>query len=254
MTSLTMSAIVFGCIFGGTLLGFALRGVLPDNHLNGETKDVVKLGMGLIGTMSALVLGLLVAGAKSSFDAQGNGVALLAGKVMYLDRLLARYGPEAKGVRQTLHDSIEDMLHRTWPETGSAGGRGKASESTEGQYEGIFDQLQALSPTTEAQKSLKAGALKVMSDMAEARWALLAQRGNGISVPFLVVLACWMAIVFASFSLFAPSNVTVFATFVLCALVVASTIFIILEMDHPFDGLLRVSSEPLQKALAQLGR
>jgi len=254
MTSLTMSAIVFGCIFGGTLLGFLLRALLPGHHLSGETKDVVKLGMGLIGTMSALVLGLLVAGAKSSFDAQGNGVAQLAGKVMYLDRLLARYGPEAKGVREKLRDSVEDMLHRTWPETGSAGSRSKSSETTEGQYEGVFEQLQALSPTTEAQKSLKAGALKVATDIAEARWNLYAQRGNGVSMPFLVMMACWMGIVFASFSLFAPSNATVFTTLVLCALVVASTIFLILELDRPFDGLIRVSNEPLQRALTQLGR
>jgi hypothetical protein len=254
MSSLSMSAIVFGCIFGGTLLGMLLRAVLPEHHLSGETKDVVKLGMGLIGTMSALVLGLLVASAKSSFDAQGNGIATLAGKVMYMDRLLARFGPEAADVRQTLHDSVADLIARTWPDTSSGAGRSRPSESTEGRYEALFEKLQALSPKTDAQKSLKDGALKVATDVAEARWLLLAQRSNSVSLPFLVVMACWLGIVFASFSLFAPSNATVVATLLLCALVVASTIFLILELERPFDGMIRVSSEPLQRALAQLGR
>jgi hypothetical protein len=253
MSSFTLSAIVFGCVFGGTVLGMLLRAVLPENHLSSESKDVVKLGMGLIGTMSALVLGLLVASAKSSFDTQANGVAVMSGKIIYVDRLLARYGPESEGARQMLRESVADMIARTWPEA-SPGGRPAVSESTEGRYEGIFDKLQALSPTTEAQRSIKAAALKTATDVAESRWLLFAQRGSSVPLPFVIVMACWLGLVFASFSLFAPSNATVFITLVLCALVVSSTIFLIVELDRPFDGVLRVSSEPLQKALAQLGR
>jgi hypothetical protein len=253
MNSFTLSAIVFGCIFGGTVLGMLLRAILPEHHLSGESKDVVKLGMGLIGTMSALVLGLLVASAKSSFDTQANGVAVMSGKIIYVDRLLARYGPESEGARQMLRESVADMIARTWPEAGPDGRR-VASESTEGRYEGIFGKIQALTPTTEAQRSIKAAALKTATDVAESRWLLFAQRSNSVPLPFVVVMACWLGLVFASFSLFAPSNATVFITLVLCALVVASTIFLIVELDRPFDGVLRVSSEPLQKALAQLGR
>jgi hypothetical protein len=254
MSSLAMSAIVFGCIFGGTLLGMALRARLPDHHLSGESKDVVKLGMGLIGTMSALVLGLLVASAKSSFDAQRNGLAQLAGNVVFLDRVLARYGPETKEARQMLRDSVADMLEQTWPQSSPGAGPSAKPSQTEGRYEGLFDKLQELSPKTEAQRSLQGQALKLMSDMAQSRWSLFAQRGSSISVAFLVVMACWLGIVFGSFSLFAPSNATVFTTLLLCALVVASTIFLILELDRPFEGVIQVSSEPLQRALAQLGR
>jgi hypothetical protein len=254
MSSLAMSGIVFGCIFGGVLVGMILRRVMPDHHLSNETKDVVKLGMGLIGTMSALILGLLVASAKSSFDTQGNGLSQLAGKVMFLDRLLARYGREADEARRMLRDSVADMIARTWPEAGSRGGAPAVAESTEGRYEGIFDAIQALSPANDVQRSIKAGALKLATEMAESRWTLFAQRGNSVSVPFLVVMSSWLGIVFASFSLFAPSNGTVLLTLLLCALVVASTVFLILELDRPFDGFLKVSSEPLQRALAQMGR
>jgi hypothetical protein len=249
-----MSAIVFGCVFGGALLGMVLRALLPEHHLSGESKDVVKLGMGLIGTMSALVLGLLVASAKSGYDAQRNGLAQLAGNVVFLDRVLARYGPETKEARQTLRDSVADMLEQTWPQASPGAGPSAKPAQTEGRYEGLFDKIQELSPKTEAQRSLQNQALKLASDMGQSRWSLFAQRGSSISVTFLVVMACWLGIVFASFSLFAPSNATVFTTLLLCALVVASTIFLILELDRPFEGFIQVSSEPLQRALAQLGR
>jgi hypothetical protein len=227
---------------------------LPEHHLSGDSKDVVKLGTGLIGTMSALVLGLLVASAKSSFDAQRNGLAQLAGNVVHLDRVLARYGPETKEARQTLHDSVADMLEQTWPQTRPGAGQSAKPAQTEGRYEGLFDKIQGLLPKTEGERSLQGQALKLASDMAQSRWSLFAQRGSSISVAFLVVMACWLGIVFASFSLFAPPNATVFTTLLLCALVVASTIFLILELDRPFEGFIQISSEPMQRALAQLGR
>src|SRR5229473_5835180 len=103
MSSLAISGIVFACIFGGTLLGMLLRSFLHEKHLSSESKDLVKLAMGLIGTMTALVLGLLIASAKSSFDTQRNGLAQLSANIIFLDRVLAHYGPEAKGAREMLH-------------------------------------------------------------------------------------------------------------------------------------------------------
>jgi hypothetical protein len=250
MSSLTLAGIVFACVFGGTLLGMLLRTILPEHHLSSESKDVVKLGMGLIATMSALVLGLLVASAKSSFDAQRSGLAQFSGNLVFLDRILAHYGPESKDVREMLRASVADMLARTWPEDGSQKGQG----TTEGRYEGLYEAIQGLTPKTDAQRSLQSQALKVSSDIAQARWSLFAQRGSSISVVFLIVMASWLGIVFASFSLFAPPNATVFTTLLLCALVVSSTIFLMLELDRPFEGVIQISSDPLRRALTQLGR
>jgi hypothetical protein len=254
MSSLAMSGIVFACVFGGTLLGMLLRAVLPERHLSAESKDVVKLGMGLIGTMTALVIGLMVASAKSSFDAQRAGMAQLSGNIVFLDRVLAHYGPESKESRETLRASAADLLARTWPaESSSAGTAGAASE-TEGRYEGLYEQIQGLTPKTESQRSFQSQALKILTDIGQARWSLFAQRGSSISMVFLIVMASWLAIVFASFSLFAPPNVTVFTTLLLCALVVSSTVFLILELDRPFEGVIQVSSESLRRAVSQLGR
>jgi hypothetical protein len=252
MSTLTVSGIIFACILGGALLGMVLRGLLPEKHLSAETKDLVKLGMGLVGTMTALVLGLLIASAKASFDAQRSGVAQLSGNLIFLDRTLAHYGPEAKEVRELLRASVADMIDRTWP--AEAGQTGQASSGTEGRYEALYEKIQELSPRTDAQRALQAQALKTAADIGQARWLLFAQKGSSIPVPFLVVMVSWLALLLASFSLFAPSNGTVVMTLLICTLAVSSAVFLILELDRPFGGMIQVSSAPMRAALAQLGR
>ena len=146
MSSFAIGWIVFACVCAGTLFGMILRAILPERHLSSESKDLVKMGMGLIATMSALVLGLLIASAKSSFDAQRNGMAQLAGNTIFLDRLLARYGPETKDVREMLRAAVADLLERTWPEEASRSGSPRPRSGSEGAYEGFYDKFQELSP------------------------------------------------------------------------------------------------------------
>jgi hypothetical protein len=253
MSSITISCIVFAGLLVGTALGTLLRTLLPGHHLSPESKDVVKVGMGLIGTMTALVLGLLIASAKSSFDTQRNGLGQLAGNIIFLDRILARYGPESKDMRDMLRASVADMLRRTWPQEDPQSEQTQAS-STEGRYEGLFDKLQELSPKNETQRALQSQALKTLSDMAQSRWVLFAQTGSSIPIPFLIVLICWLALLMASFSLFAPPNATAIVTLMVCALAISSAIFLILELDRPFHGMIQISSAPVRSALAQLGR
>jgi len=254
MSPLAISGIVFACVFGGTLLGMVLRAVLPEQHLSDESKDVVKLGMGLIGTMTALVLGLMIASAKSSFDTQRTGLAQLAGNLIMLDRALAHYGPESKDVRDMLRASAADMLRRTWPEENSGSGPNEAKSGTEGRYEGLYERIQELVPKNDAQRAWQAQALKLGTDTAQLRWSLFAQKGSSIPMPFLIVMVAWLALLFASFSLFAPPNPTVVATLLICALAVSSAIFLILELDRPFAGIIQTSSAPIRSALEQLGR
>ena len=142
MSSILISCIVFACIFAGTLLGMILRGFLPQHHLSPESKDVVKLGMGLIGTMTALVLGLLIASAKNSFDTQRNGLAQLSANIIFLDRVLAHYGPESKDAREMLRASVADMLQHTWPQERSQSGQAAEKVRTEGRYEGLYEKIQ----------------------------------------------------------------------------------------------------------------
>jgi hypothetical protein len=231
-----------------------LRAVLHERHLSADSRDVVKLGMGLIATMSALVLGLLIASAKSSYDAQKTGLAQMSGNVIFLDRILARYGTGAKDVRKSLSAAVADMLQRTWPDESSPSGQTGSAGGTEGRYEHLYGEIEGLSPKDEKHRTLQAQALKVAADIGQARWSLFAQRGSSIPVPFLTVVVFWLAILFASFSLFATPNATVIFTLFVCALSVSGAIFLILELDRPFDGFIQISSAPLQGALAQLGK
>lgn len=251
MSSITISLIVFGCVFGGALFGMFLRGTLPQQHLSNDSKDVVKLGMGLVATLSALVLGLLVASAKSSYDAQSGSLTDMSAKVVLLDRVLSHYGPETKEVRDLLRSSITDVLDRVWPK-----GRASSSqlEAPSTAAEGILDKIQDLSPQDDTQRSLKAQALGIVLGLGQTRWLQFAQMATSISMPLLVMLVFWLTALFTSFGLFAPPNGTVVCSLMVAALSATGAILLILEMHTPYGGLIEISSAPLRAALMQLGK
>ena len=203
----------------------------------------------------SLVLGMLVAAAKSSFDAQRQGVAQLAANAVVLDRFLSYYGEEARPTRELLRESVADMLRRAWPGDDPADGRPAAGSRTEGRYDQLYLQTLALQPKTAAQRAFQAQALKVVGDTGQMRWLLFSQeRGSTIPVPFLTVLVAWLVLLLVTFGLLAPGNATALLSLAVCSLSVASAIFLILDLDHPFEGIIRISGEPLRVALEQLGR
>jgi len=253
MSSLAVFGIVFACVIAGTVIGLLLRSRLPPDHLTSDSKDTVKLAMGVVATMTALVLGLLVASAKSSFDNQRSGVAQLAANVIVLDRTLERYGPAANDARAALRAALADVIRRTWPDE-PHGGTSGALPGAEARYENVYELILALEPKTDAQRTLQAQALKVAGDISQTRWLMVAQRGSSVPTVFLIVLVLWLALLFASFGLFTPPNRTTLTSLVVCALVVSSAIFLILELDRPFHGIIQVSGDPLRDALAQLGQ
>lgn len=251
MSPLAISAIVFACIFGGALLGMVLRSVLPEHHLSTESKDVVKLGMGVIGTMAALVLGLLVASAKGSYDTQRSELTQLSANVAFLDRVLAHYGPETKDARDLLRHAVGRWLDQIWSKDSA---RSEQLAPTAAGGEVFYDKVQALVPQNDAQRSLQAQALSLALNIGQARWLMFEQTGSSISMPLLVVVVFWLTLVFVSYGLFAPANATVIATLLLCTLSVSGALFLVLEMDRPFAGLIQIPSAPLRNALAHLGQ
>ncbi len=253
MPPIAIAVLVFVCAFGGALLGMWLRNALPQHHLSEESKDVVKLGMGLIATMTALVLGLVTASAKSAFDVQDTAVKHMAVSVLVLDRTLARYGPDVGEIRDLIRRTLVFRLETTWPEDESQAVRVETPETTP-TVEGIEDRIRNLSPQNDSQRAFQSRALALTSDLLDSRWLLFGAVGNAIPTPFLVIVVFWLAALFWSFGLFAPRNATVIAVLFLCALSVAASIFLILEMERPFEGIMKVSSEPLRYTLAHLGQ
>jgi hypothetical protein len=251
MSSSAMSLIVFACVFGGALLGMLLRTSLPQHHLIADSKEIVKVGMGLVATMAALVLGLLVSSAKSSYDAQTAEVTEMSARIVFLDRVLAHYGSETKEARDALRGALVGSLDKIWPQE-----RARASDlaSPSIPAEGLVDQIQALSPKNDAQRSLQAQALSMAIGLGQTRWLLSEQQAASVSKPMLVVLVFWLTAIFISFGLFAPRNATVVTALCISGLSVSGAIFLILEMYTPFRGLIEISSAPLRFALAHLGQ
>jgi hypothetical protein len=251
MSSLSLSLVVFAFIFGGALVGMVLRAALPDHHLSAESREVVKLGMGLVGTMAALVLGLLVASAKSSFDAQSSELMQASANIVVLDRVLAQYGPETKEVRGMLRGAVARAIEDTWSHSGRVPSQfGGASSGS-----GIFlEKIQALSAETEFQRAMKSHAWNMALNVVQTRWLLYEQGTTSVSKPMVVIMVFWLTIVFVSWGLFAPRNPTVVATLLTAALSVSGAIFLILEMYSPYRGVFQISSAPLQAALALLGQ
>jgi hypothetical protein len=243
--------IVFALVFGSALLAMFVHGALPEHHLSTDSKDVVKLGIALIATMAALVLSLLIASAKSSYDTRSNQLLQVSADIILLDRVLARYGPETKEARSLLHRSVATAVERFWPVNRD---RPAEIDPKASPAEALYGKIEELSPQSEAQRSLRSQALTIAVDLGHTRLLLFERLGSSIPIPFLAVLVFWLCSIFASFGLFAPRNGTVIAVLLVCALSVSGAIFLILELDRSFEGLLQVSGAPLRTALAQLGQ
>ena len=251
MNPLAASVGVFACVCGGVLLGLFLRGALPQHHLDADSMDTVRASMGLITTMTAVLLGLLVASAKRSYDEIHSMIVEMASKVVFLDRVLANYGPEARDVREPLRRLVADTIDRLWPADKAQPAR---IDRMVAGGEGLFVRAEALSPQNDAQRALKAQATEVIVDLGKLRWLLNARSKPSLAVPFLVVVWFWLTMIFASFGLFAPRNATVIVTLFLCAFSVAGAFFVTLELNRPFDGLIQVPSAPMRDALGHFGQ
>jgi hypothetical protein len=249
-TTLT-ALIVFGCLVGAVLLGRALRRLLPEDHLTADSRDTIKLAMGLVSTMTALVLGLLVSSAKGAYDTKRSEVIQMAANVAFFDRVLTNYGPEAAGARAGFHEVVEELVQQMWP--GEAGVPAHLAPDTR-PGNAVYSAIQGLSPHDDTQRKLKDQATTLATDFAQLRSLLAAQAAASISMPMLIILVSWLVVIFLGFSTLAPPNATVILALMISALAVAGAIFLILELDQPFDGLIRISSEPMLNALHQFAK
>jgi len=232
------------------MLATRLHTLLPKHYFDNESRDTVKVGIGLIATMTALVLGLVTASAKSSFDNVNTAVKAFATQILALDRTLARYGSETGGIRKDLQRMIGTRIDMVWPQDSS---KPTSLDPLSGGEE-IARAVRNLKPADDSQRALQARALDLAETLLQSRWIVTTSIGASVPLPFLVVLLFWLTITFASFGLFAPRNAMVVGVLFVCALSVASALFLVLEMDGPFDGVLKVSAEPLRAAYARLNQ
>lgn len=248
-----ISLAILAVLFGAALLGLRLRQRLPEHHLGSDTKDAVRVGMGSVATMAALVLGLLVASAKSAYDTEKDEVVQMAAKAIWLDRLLANYGPEADDCRAQVSNALHSAILRIWPDAELQKQR-KLVDPGEVWSRDLPLAIQKLAPQTDPQRTFKDQAVATAAELGQMRWLLFEQTQSSISTPLLVIMVFWMALTYASIGLFAPPNGTAVTAQFLAALAVSGALFLILELDDPFSGVIRISSEPMVIALEEIAR
>jgi hypothetical protein len=249
MTSLVTTLIALACMGAGMLLGSFLRRRLPDQHLRDDSKDVVKTASGMIATLVAMVIGLLVSSAKSSYDQANAGVTQAGAKIILLDRLLRRYGPDAAEIRGRMRESVAASIDRIWPGASGLKGGTAALERSSG-LEDILEMIRRLAPKDAVSRSIQSQAFADCKDLSESRWLMIEQAETKTPTVFLVMLIFWLAVLFTGLGLLAPGNATTYFCLSICAASMAGAILLILEMNRPMEGKIRVSPAPLQKALS----
>lgn len=253
MNSLFVGGIIFASAFGGATFGAVLRGHLPEHHLRKQSQEVIIIAMGLVASMVALVLGLLIASATSEFSSQKSELEQLGTDIILVDRALAHYGPEAETARETLKQALQDFLDRHWPNSIF-----KFEEQQNSPFnvngERVLNAIRALHPANEQQRAIQQHALELFRDAARTRWQLSQHDETSIPRPFLIVLAFWLFVLFTSFGLFSPNNGTVIVVLLVCALSIAAAVMLIVDLDHPFEGLIQLPDTPLRRVLTHLGK
>src|ERR1051325_6745353 len=240
----SVAAVLFVVLAVVTLIGTRLRRRLPAEHLSEDSRDTIKLALGLVGTMTAILLGLLVSSAKSSFDTTRSEVMQMAAKVALLDRVLLLYGPQTADARRALYESVEQGVRRTWPAHDKVPSQLTPNEAM---GDAVYVAISHLVPQNEAQRALKTEAASLMAELAELQVLIQAQAVSSVSKPLLMALAVWLVVIFLGFGMLAPSNPTSTLSVIAGAFSVACAVFIILELDHPFAGVVRVPNEPMLK-------
>ena len=251
MVHVLTGLIAFAAIFGGAMIGILCARRLPEHHLSAQTQSAITVSVAVIGTLSALVLGLMITAANSSFSARSDEVRELALQIIRIDRNLRRYGPEAAPVRARVGEWAIAKTHQLMPEKGRPiPTNGQTIELLESVQDGIL----ALEPKDERQKYLRTVSVTLCSTLIQARWALETRAGHSIPTAFLVLLIFWLAIVFTSFGLFAPPNSTAIISLFLCSVAVAGGIVLIEELDNPLSGFIRIRPDAMRRAITEITR
>ncbi len=251
MQSLLSALITLGCLCAGIILGSVIRNRLPDHHLHDDSRDVVKMASGMIATLVALVIGLLVSSSKATYDQASGEVTQIGARIILLNRLLERYGPETKAIRERMREGIATNVELLWPTSGMKPSLAGIERTTG--MDDVHDMIVELKPKDEGHRVLRSHAIATCIELAHSRWMIIEQAQTTLPMPFLAMLIFWLTVLFASLGLLAPRNATTWCCLFVCAVSMAGAIYLILEMNRPLEGAVQISPAPLKKALSVIG-
>ena len=252
MNAAVVGLSVAACVFAGGLSGLRLHRVLPEAHLTKETQEAVRLATTMLSVLTSLVLGLLIATAKGSSDAMDHEMRGYAADLILLDGALRDYGADADAARALLRRYTVRTLQDVWQRPG-----GLPAALDDVPAGALLDQarqaVRAPSPDDAGQRWLRDQGLQTATSLLRQRRQMIEQAGPSVRPVLLAVVVCWIVAIFAGFGLNAPRNATVAGAFLVCSLAIGGAVFLILEMDSPFEGVLRISDRPMLDALAHMG-
>lgn len=250
MAPIATAGIAFGLIVAGIIVGTLVRAKMPEHHLTGDSKEVIRLATALVGTLTGLVLALMFAATRASFEHTSASVSRLAVSFSELDEVLDDYGPAALPIRKRLRADLQPLMDSIWQDDAVAAGRPAVSRRSHASSAQTM--IRELEPKNASQTSLQLRALQIMSDISQTRLALLAQPPDSVSTPFIVVVVLWLAFIFTTFAMSSKPNVTLAVVLGVCILSASGALYLILELGLPFGGLMQVSNDSLREALVQI--
>jgi hypothetical protein len=252
MSPTAVFVVTLACLFGSAMVGLLVFRFFPPHHRSEETRHVIRSIAGIFVTMTALVMGLLINTAKTRFDGINRDLHSYATSLILLDRTLMTLGPETKETRVRLQTYVA-----------RAAGQGSfvnadpllvSDVTSEQMLNGVGEELRAITPSDNQGLAVWNSARQEYGRIVELRWALVEQAEGSIPLPLLVLVLCWLVLIFGSYGYGAPSNATVVLSLLLAAVLIAAALDLIVELDSPYSGSISVSSAPLQRVLAEMRR
>jgi hypothetical protein len=248
--SLIIGLIVLAVMLAGAFAGMKVRDHLPKHHLTDETRNLVSVSTAVVATVTALVLGLLISNANTKFTRLDGELTTLSAEILRLDHILLRYGTDAEPARNTLLEYAQHKAADLFPDH-PAGVR-LTNSSTYELLQRLEDMLLTLKPANPRDQWWLAQAMTLAAKIGDTRWLLAQEIGQGTPKAFVALLVFWLALLFASFGLFAPRNLTTVVVLTLCALAVAGAVGMFLELEQGFGDLVRISPHPMRQAVKTL--
>lgn len=262
MLELLSPIAIFFLLCLSTLLGRYVHRRMPDTVRTRETIETMQLVIGMLVTFAALVLGLLTASVKSSYDAADRDRHAYALRMTQLDRCLRDYGAETAPIRTDLAGYVAAVIASTWPHEPPPQGvrypnvRGMpvtgASPILGALMDHVGQQIRTLEPKTSAQTATWQSCRQDFRDVETAREAVIQDAAASLSAPFFWMLIFWLTVVFLALGLVVPRNRVAMLGVLLCALSLSSAVFVISDLSLPYRGLMAISSTATRAALTEM--
>jgi hypothetical protein len=252
MDHYVFSAFVFVLVLSSAALGSYVRSRLADHHFEESSLAAMRIAVGLVATLSALVLSLLISSGKSSLDLVNTALQHNAVTMIRLDRTLSQFGPSADGLRLQIKNDYGRWISFLFSNKTGTPAEAETREILQSTYD-IQGRIFALQATGPSQERFRDHAMELWDDIFAGRWLAFEHRKGLIPTPLIAVLVGWLVVIFGIFGFSAPRNWSMCVVFLLCALSTTTAVFVVLDLDTPFQGMVNVSKTPMMDALKFIG-